>query len=1480
VLPSSIRRLTLLPVAALLLTALAVPAGAVAADKADQPADISDPLLAAQAKAVADGASVPVDALTSETDTVTAEPDGSFTTTSSVLPARVRQDGAWVPVDATLTGNSDGGYSPRATPSGVRLSGGGSGPLATLTDPAGHSMSLTMPFTLPAPQVSGATALYPSVLPGVDLSVSVTDQGGFSDVLIVHDAKAAADPRVRRLAVATDTNGLDLAATSAGGMTAKAPDGSVSYTSPPPLMWDSSTTAPTATPATANTAAAVKPAAFVRARAAEPAPVPGSSAAGPGPGAQVGQVPMTTTADGLTLAPDTSVLDDPDTHYPVYIDPFENPVTSKSGAFDEVYSSSACSDAPQYNKPQTNGEGVGYQQWGGACGSGLERSYYAVNTAGLDPSMTVIKAEVKVSTTFAASVDCSHDQPITLHTTGAINENTDWNHQPDTLDDNGYPAVKTTVPSGANGNSNCSNSTASFRVDDQIQKIAKGNKGTWTIGLFGNESKTSSNLDYLRMSQVLTLTTNFDIPPDVPTRPRTTPKPLGADGDCVTGSTATGWIGATTYSSAGSNIQLHSTVTTHISGEHAEAHYHVWDRTDLDSAGNPVDKGTPDSGMVASGQDADAPIGFTLKDGHEYGWDVYAQDNSSIKLKSAVSDHCWFDTDFTPPQTPTLADNPHFPPVGSGAGDTYAGSGVTADFAVSAADNTPADTCDPAGCKASGIDHFLWQLDSQPTATTGHTAKVTSTSGATASGTVTVPVTDWGVHTLYVGAVDRAGNLSQNPASYTFTAPWNPRTKIAPGDITGDGSPDLLATTSTGDLELIPGDSDPAQAPAPAQTGPVDGTPPAVKGPVIVSTAAGAPTGTWSDYLIAHRGNLHGDTHDDLLAYNRKTQQLYVVKNDLDPKDDGTFPRTPWSTYPGFVGRRYDVVTKDDCEATDAVPADRCANAGYDPAKPWNISQLVVDGDVYGNADHPAVITVENNKLWLYQTYGVNHLGHPRLLGDGNWSGLTLIAPGRVGGTFTVDDTGNGKVTGGTPTLWARDDSSGTVYTFPIDIDASTTLPKLLHAPVRTALTSAVKTSSGGTLCLDDAGSHTADHTRIQIYTCNSSAAQQWVLHDDGSLRVLGKCLDATDGGTDNGTLLQLYQCNGSGSQKWTTGTSGSLVNPQSGKCVDNPGASTTNGTQVRLYTCNNSAAQNWTSSAATGWNTHPATALSVVLRGHDYPTVASPGDVNSATGGPDGKPDLYATDAAGQLTEYPGATPTGTTAGFADPVSLGTVTDTATHRWNLADGSGTTASDPTGGAPATLTGGASWITDADRGPVLNLSGSTAYAATAGPGVDTSVGFTVSAWVRLNSLSGANSTFVSQSDDPSVGAANGFQLYYSSGAGAWAFGRHDDDTTGPAFTAAYGAKAVAGKWTHLVGVYDADAGQLLLYVNGHLSATKAYTGTAWNAAGPVQFGRRLYQGTYGEYANGRLSDVRLYATALPPADAAAPGDNAPLTQLG
>lgn len=1287
----------------------------------------ADPILAAQAEALSSGHSVRVDSMTTETTTIDADPDGTFTETTDLLPVRVRHDGDWVPVDGTLAKNGDGSYSPTATPNDVTLSGGGSGPLVTLTHADGTSMSLKLPFSLPAPRVLDDTALYADVLPGVDLSVSVTDQGGFSDVLVVHDATAAANPELKKLTLAADTKGLDLAPTDSGGMTAKATDGDVDYTSPQPLMWDSSTAPDSAQPTAAS------------------GPETTSSTDGPGSDAQVTPVAMKTTDTGLTLTPDASVLTNPDTVYPVYIDPYTNPVTSTSGHYDEVYSSSTCDNSPQYDKAQANGQGVGYQRWGGVCGTGLERSYYAINTSGLHSSFVVYDASIKISTTYAASWDCSQDQPITLHTTNAISSSTDWLSRPG-VHDTAFPPVSTTVPSGANSSSSCSNHTATFDVTDEAQKIADqdGNgydaggtfgAGTnyWTIGLYGNESQTSSNSDYLRMSQSLTLTTKFDIPPNTPTSMHTVPAAQDASAACTM--SGDGWIGATTYSDAGSNIKLHATVTSNLSGENVAAHFHVWDRTVLDSSGNALDKSTPDTSYLASGTDASASIGFTLLDGHEYGWDVYSQTDSTLHLKSPTSDHCWFKTDFTAPMTPTVATNPSFPPVGTDAADpmVYAGAGVTTSFTVTGADSPAADhSCAPNDCLASGIDHFIWSLDSEPTATTGTVAAVTSTdSSGTATAKITgVPVTKWGVHTLYVAGVDNAGNISTSPAGYTYTVPWNPDTKIKPGDIDGDGVPDLLATTKTGDLNLIPGDTDPAQQPAAAASGPTTGTPAPFTGPVTVSTADESPDGTgWNNYLIAHRGNLHGGDVDDLFAYNKNSKQMYVVKNDLDPMDDSAFPLVPKSTTGGFIAKRFDVIPKDPCQTSDVVPDDtRCRSTDYNSTS-WNVMQMVAPGNVFGNSNgYPAVITMENKELWIYQAATGGRLKNPILLGTGDWSGQTLIASG----TFQ-----------GSPVLWTRDNTTGTFRSYSLNPDSTTGLPPLLNP------------STGSTL--------------------------------------------------------------------------------------------------------------------SGGMTLSPST----------YPVVASAGDLNSPAGGPDGLPDLLAVDKNGQLLEYPYIQSRVLVSPpqyvFDTPVSLGSVTDTATHWWKLADGTDSNAVDTTGGLNATLGGGYTWASDTSRGQVLSLNGSTGYGQASGPAVDTSKSYTVSAWVKLNSLA-ANSSFVSQAGANKYGA--GLQLYYSSGAQVWAFGHRATDAADGTWRAVYGTKAVTGKWTHLVGVYDQPNQEVRLYVDGQLAGVRDWTYTPWNATGALNIGRTVANGGYIEYANAQISNVRIYPTALPIADASAADDHTTVVQLG
>jgi chitosanase len=126
------------------------------------------------------------------------------------------------------------------------------------------------------------------------------------------------------------------------------------------------------------------------------------------------------------------------------------------------------------------------------------------------------------------------------------------------------------------------------------------------------------------------------------------------------------------------------------------------------------------------------------------------------------------------------------------------------------------------------------------------------------------------------------------------------------------------------------------------------------------------------------------------------------------------------------------------------------------------------------------------------------------------------------------------------------------------------------------AATAGPITGPGGK-CVDVAGAATANGTAVQLYDCNSSAAQQWTVGNaDFSIRAFGKCLDVTAASTANGAKIQLYDCNGTGAQKWTV-SNRTLVNTGSGKCLDATGNSSANGTRLQIWTCATTANQTWT---------------------------------------------------------------------------------------------------------------------------------------------------------------------------------------------------------------------------------------------------------------------------------------------------------------
>ncbi|MFG1609124.1 ricin-type beta-trefoil lectin domain protein [Actinoplanes sp. NPDC049265] len=113
--------------------------------------------------------------------------------------------------------------------------------------------------------------------------------------------------------------------------------------------------------------------------------------------------------------------------------------------------------------------------------------------------------------------------------------------------------------------------------------------------------------------------------------------------------------------------------------------------------------------------------------------------------------------------------------------------------------------------------------------------------------------------------------------------------------------------------------------------------------------------------------------------------------------------------------------------------------------------------------------------------------------------------------------------------------------------------------------------------CIDIPGANPADGARLQMYDCNTSAAQSWTFNGDGTLRAMGKCMDPAGGALANGTPIQLVTCNGNPVQRFTLSGAGDLVNVSANRCVDIKDWGSGNGAQLQLWDCGGTANQKWT---------------------------------------------------------------------------------------------------------------------------------------------------------------------------------------------------------------------------------------------------------------------------------------------------------------
>ncbi|MFJ5262204.1 lectin [Streptomyces sp. NPDC088387] len=180
-------------------------------------------------------------------------------------------------------------------------------------------------------------------------------------------------------------------------------------------------------------------------------------------------------------------------------------------------------------------------------------------------------------------------------------------------------------------------------------------------------------------------------------------------------------------------------------------------------------------------------------------------------------------------------------------------------------------------------------------------------------------------------------------------------------------------------------------------------------------------------------------------------------------------------------------------------------------------------------------------------------------------------------------------------------------------VSALTLSTGLLAASPAQAATGTITGLAGK--CLDVAGANSADGTPVQIYDCNGTAAQQWTVGTDGTVRALGKCLDVTGSSTANGATVQLWSCGGGNNQKWTVSSAGDIVNPQANKCLDVTGNNSANGTRAQIWSCTGAANQKWSAPAPGDGGTPSAPMAVAPYLYNGWGSPPSPTTITNATG-------------------------------------------------------------------------------------------------------------------------------------------------------------------------------------------------------------------------------------------------------------------------
>ncbi|MFI6920942.1 LamG-like jellyroll fold domain-containing protein [Nonomuraea spiralis] len=208
-----------------------------------------------------------------------------------------------------------------------------------------------------------------------------------------------------------------------------------------------------------------------------------------------------------------------------------------------------------------------------------------------------------------------------------------------------------------------------------------------------------------------------------------------------------------------------------------------------------------------------------------------------------------------------------------------------------------------------------------------------------------------------------------------------------------------------------------------------------------------------------------------------------------------------------------------------------------------------------------------------------------------------------------------------------------------------------------------------------------------------------------------------------------------------------------------------------------------------------------------------------------------------------------------AATLAAGTVPQGAAAMWRMEEPAGGSRVYGESAPPTAAASGLTLGVPGQVGKAAQFNGSTGYAATADPVVDTGGTYSVSAWVRLPTTLPAKDVSVVSQDGLTQ---SGFYLKYRASTNKWGFMVTAADAMSPTTATVYSAAAaVPGQWTHLVAVHDAVSRKLRLLVNG-VDSGSADMAEPWRSTGGLQLGRARWNGVMGDYWPGAIDDVRLF----------------------